>query len=59
MTNIPLKSKVSSLFEMPDKGEIPHHGSSVTSYAWEPHDEGRKTKKVENEAILVREKRAP
>lgn len=47
MANIPLGTKVSSLFDVPEKRELQPHGSSITSFAWEPHEDGhRKTKKV-------------
>jgi len=41
-----MKSKVPSLFEMHDRHEVHAHGSSITSFAWEPHEEGKKSKKV-------------
>ena len=50
MTNIPLSSKVSSLFDIPERRELHAHGSSITSFAWEPKDEDhRRVKKVRTE----------
>ena len=47
MTNIPLSTKVSSLFDIPERRELQIHGSSITSFAWEPREEDhRKTKRV-------------
>ncbi|XP_060600404.1 dynein light chain Tctex-type protein 2B-like isoform X2 [Ruditapes philippinarum] len=47
MTNIPLGGKVSSLFDVPERRELQPHGSSITSFAWEPHEDGpRKAKKI-------------
>jgi len=40
-------AKTSSLFAIPAHRDLQPHGSSVTSYAWEPHEDGtRKAKKV-------------
>ncbi|XP_052777511.1 dynein light chain Tctex-type 5-B-like [Mya arenaria] len=42
-----LGKPASSLFSVPTHRELQTHGSSVTSYAWEPHEESqRKAKKV-------------
>ncbi|KAL4236075.1 hypothetical protein ACF0H5_004461 [Mactra antiquata] len=48
MANVPLGNRISSLFDLGATNIHQPHGTSVTSYAWEPHDEGmpRKTKKV-------------
>lgn len=54
MANIPLGNRVSSLFDIGNANLHQPHGTSVTSYAWEPHEEGlpKKTKKVNKMIIL-------
>lgn len=47
MANVPLGTKVSSLFDVAERHQLQPHGSSITSFAWEPHDEGgKRVKKI-------------
>ena len=52
MTNVPLSTKQSSLFDIPEKRELHAYGSSITSFAYEPHEDHRRVKKVSNVKFL-------
>lgn len=46
-TEVPLNKRVSSLFDVPERRELQPHGSSITSFAWEPQEEVvKKAKKI-------------